>query len=159
MPLVVHAAADIFPPRPNDPPTIKVVPARFVVPLTAKALLPMVAPPIARDVPAATPRTGVTNVADVVAEIAPEPFSVDPNAVATFVPRPEMPAIGNPVVFVSVPPDGVPSAPPLTTKAPAVPTFTPRAVATPVPSEVEHAAVAFVRAAQLSVTYVPSPRK
>ena len=35
--------------------------------------------------------------------------------------------------FVKVPLDGVPNAPPLTTKAPAVPVFTPRAVTTPVP--------------------------
>jgi hypothetical protein len=40
---------------------------------------------------------------------------------------------GNPVAFVSVPPDGVPNAPPLMTGAPAVPTLTPRAVAMPVP--------------------------
>ena len=40
---------------------------------------------------------------------------------------------GNPVALVSVPLDGVPKAPPLTTKAPAVPVFTPSAVTTPVP--------------------------
>ena len=40
---------------------------------------------------------------------------------------------GRPVAFVSVPLDGVPNAPPLTTNAPAVPVFTPRAVTTPVP--------------------------
>jgi hypothetical protein len=38
-----------------------------------------------------------------------------------------------PLRFVTVPPDGVPSAPPLTTKAPAEPVLTPRAVRTPVP--------------------------
>jgi hypothetical protein len=38
-----------------------------------------------------------------------------------------------PVKFVTVPLEGVPKAPPLTTKAPADPTFTPRAVTTPVP--------------------------
>ena len=38
-----------------------------------------------------------------------------------------------PVRLVTVPPDGVPKAPPLTTNAPAVPVFTPRAVTTPVP--------------------------
>jgi hypothetical protein len=38
-----------------------------------------------------------------------------------------------PVKLVTVPLDGVPKAPPLTTKAPAVPVFTPRAVTTPVP--------------------------
>lgn len=38
-----------------------------------------------------------------------------------------------PVRLVTVPPEGVPSAPPLTTKAPALPVLTPRAVTTPVP--------------------------
>ena len=57
--------------------------------------------------------------------------------VATPVPRPLTPVlIGSPVAFVRVPDDGVPSAPPLTTKAPADPTLTPRAVATPVPKDV-----------------------
>src|SRR6478736_9701008 len=41
-------------------------------------------------------------------------------------------SVGN-VQFVSVPDEGVPSAPPLTTKAPEEPTFTPSAVTTPVP--------------------------
>ena len=41
-----------------------------------------------------------------------------------------------PVRLVTVPLDGVPRAPPLTTKEPAVPTLTPRAVATPVPRPV-----------------------
>ena len=40
---------------------------------------------------------------------------------------------GSPVALVKVPLDGVPRAPPLTTGAPAVPTFTASAVATPVP--------------------------
>ena len=43
---------------------------------------------------------------------------------------------GKPVAFVKVPDEGVPSAPPLITKAPALPTLTPRAVATPVPKAV-----------------------
>ena len=38
-----------------------------------------------------------------------------------------------PVKLVTVPLDGVPSTPPLTTNAPAVPVLTPRAVTTPVP--------------------------
>jgi len=38
-----------------------------------------------------------------------------------------------PVRLVTVPLDGVPRAPPLTTNAPAVPVFTPSAVTTPVP--------------------------
>ena len=40
---------------------------------------------------------------------------------------------GKPVALVSVPEEGVPSAPPLTTKAPAEPVLTPSAVTTPVP--------------------------
>jgi hypothetical protein len=40
---------------------------------------------------------------------------------------------GKPVALVSVPEDGVPSAPPLTTTAPAEPTLVPSAVATFVP--------------------------
>ena len=42
-------------------------------------------------------------------------------------------AIGMEVRLVATPEEGVPKAPPLTTNAPAVPTLTPRAVATPVP--------------------------
>jgi hypothetical protein len=62
-----------------------------------------------------------------------------PRAVKPVPPRPAgsvpivPPSIGSPVALVSVPELGVPSAPPLTTKAPAVPTFTARAVATLVP--------------------------
>ena len=41
-----------------------------------------------------------------------------------------------PVRFVTVPDEGVPRAPPLTTKAPAEPTLTPKAVATPEPKAV-----------------------
>jgi hypothetical protein len=52
---------------------------------------------------------------------------------AEGVPVALMPPTGRPVAFVSVPDDGVPNAPPLTTTAPAVPTLTPRAVTTPVP--------------------------
>ena len=40
---------------------------------------------------------------------------------------------GSPVAFVKVPEDGVPNAPPFTTKEPAEPTATPKAVTTPVP--------------------------
>lgn len=57
--------------------------------------------------------------------------------VATPDPRPLTPVlIGNPVAFVRVPDDGVPNAPPLTTKAPDDPTLMPSAVVTPVPSAV-----------------------
>ena len=41
---------------------------------------------------------------------------------------------GNPLALVNVPEDGVPRAPPFTTKAPADPTLVPKAVATPVPN-------------------------
>jgi hypothetical protein len=43
---------------------------------------------------------------------------------------------GNPVQLVNVPEEGVPSAPLKVTNAPAEPTLTPRAVATPVPKAV-----------------------
>ena len=42
-------------------------------------------------------------------------------------------AKGKPVALVNVPLEGVPSAPPLTTNAPADPVLTPSAVTTPVP--------------------------
>ena len=44
--------------------------------------------------------------------------------------------MGKPVAFVSVPDEGVPKAPPLTTGAPAEPTLIAKAVATPVPKPV-----------------------
>ena len=57
--------------------------------------------------------------------------------VATPVPKPETPVeIGNPVAYVNVPELGVPRTPPFTTKAPAVPTLTPKAVETLVPKPV-----------------------
>ena len=50
---------------------------------------------------------------------------------------PVVPApIGRPVALVRVPEDGVPRAPPLTTKAPAEPVLTASAVPTPVPRPV-----------------------
>jgi hypothetical protein len=55
------------------------------------------------------------------------------NVDAEGVPVAEIPPTGNPVAFVNVPDEGVPSAPPLTTNAPAEPTFVPNAVKTPVP--------------------------
>ena len=58
------------------------------------------------------------------------------NAPAAGVVAPTVPLIlidAVPVRLVTVPLDGVPSAPPLTTNAPAVPVFTPSAVTTPVP--------------------------
>jgi hypothetical protein len=91
------------------------------------------------------PRIGVTSVGVVANTNDPVPvssvtaerrFALDGVAknVATPVPRPLTPVlIGNPVAFVRVPDEGVPRAPPFTTKAPAEPTFVPRAVTTPVP--------------------------
>ena len=58
------------------------------------------------------------------------------NAPAAGVVAPTVPLIlidAVPVRLVTVPLDGVPSAPPFTTNAPAVPVLTPRAVTTPVP--------------------------
>lgn len=91
------------------------------------------------------PRAGVTSVGLVANTSAPEPVSSVtaaakfaelgvPRKVATPVPKPLMPVdTGRPVKFVAVPLLGVPSAPPLTTNAPAVPVLTPSAVTTPVP--------------------------
>ena len=54
--------------------------------------------------------------------------------VATPEPRPDTPVeIGKPVQLESVPDEGVPRAPPFVTNAPALPTFTPKAVITFVP--------------------------
>ena len=67
--------------------------------------------------------------------LAPEPVEVvtpvPPFATGSV---PVTPVVnGRPVALVSVPELGVPNAPPLTTGAPAEPTLTARAVATPVP--------------------------
>ena len=51
------------------------------------------------------------------------------------------PVSGSPVRFAAEPPLGVPSAPPLTTTAPAEPILTPSAVMTPVPGAVVARAV------------------
>ena len=59
--------------------------------------------------------------------VEPVPPFATPNVPVTPVDK------GSPVALVRVPLDGVPNAPPLTTKAPAEPTATPRAVVTPVP--------------------------
>ena len=85
----------------------------------------------------------VVNVGEVAKVNAPLPVDVVATAdarfalvgvashVATPVPRPDTPVlIGSPVQLVSVPLLGVPSAPPLTTNAPALPTATASAVPT-----------------------------
>jgi hypothetical protein len=95
---------------------------------------------------AGVPKAGVTKVGLVANTKAPVPVSSDTaeakladdgvaKKVATPVPRPLTPVLmGKPVAFVSVPLDGVPRTPPLTTGAPADPTLTAKAVATPVPN-------------------------
>lgn len=91
------------------------------------------------------PIVGVVNVGEVPKTNAPEPvslvtaaakFALDGVArnVAMPVPSPLTPVeIGSPVALVSVPDEGVPSAPLNVTNAPAEPTLTPSAVRTPVP--------------------------
>jgi hypothetical protein len=81
----------------------------------------------------------VTSVGEVAKTREPEPVSsvtaaakLDEEGVArkeaTLVPSPDTPvAIGRPVALVSVPEEGVPRAPPLTTNAPADPVLTPKA--------------------------------
>jgi len=110
------------------------------------------------------PRAGVTNVGLVANTNAPLPVSPVTAAakfalegvarkVATPVPKPLMPvATGKPVQLVSVPDDGVPNAPPLTTKAPALPTLTARAVPTLVPGVI---VAHVVRSASYACTFVP----
>jgi hypothetical protein len=85
-------------------------------PTEPAAALSLVVVPITPDVEVkamlvalAAPRTGVTNVGLVVKEIAPEPLTFTPNAVATPVPNPDIPVLaGKPVQFVRVPDVGVP---------------------------------------------------
>lgn len=82
---------------------------------------------------------------------APADPTLTPSAVATPVPKAVMPVPplatgsvpvtpvvrGRPVALVNVPLEGVPNAPPLTTNAPAEPTLTAKAAATPVPRPVK----------------------
>ena len=96
--------------------------------VTAEAQVPeLIAPVPSADVPLA-----------MVEVTPPLELRAFPRAVPTPVPRPDTPVdIGNPVMFVPVPDDGVPSAPPLVINAPAEPTLTPKAVNTPVPVPVK----------------------
>ncbi len=94
---------------------------------------------------AGVPNAGVTKVGLVANTRAPVPvsfvtaaarFAEDGVAKNVAIPEanPLTPVLmGKPVALVKVPDEGVPSAPPLTTGAPAVPTLTAKAVATPVP--------------------------
>ena len=94
-------------------------------------MLATVAPNAKLQLEALNPNTGVVLVTELVDKTVNAPvFAV----VAPTVPLILMLAV--PVRLVTVPLDGVPNTPPLTTKAPAVPTFTPNAVATPVPKPV-----------------------
>lgn len=110
-----------------------VVPLKLTIPVDDDAVPTVILVP---NVGAVANTKGPDPVSSVTADARFADDGVAKN-VATPVPRPLTPVlIGNPVAFVRVPDDGVPSAPPLTTKAPADPTLTPRAVATPVPNDV-----------------------
>ena len=81
------------------------------------------------------PKIGVTSVGLVDNTLLPEPVEVVtpvPPLATGNVPVTPVDK-GKPVKLVAVPLDGVPSAPPFTTAAPAEPTLTANAVATPVP--------------------------
>ena len=115
----------------TDKPTVPdVVPLRLTIPVEDDAVPTVMLVP---NVGAVENTSDPDPVSSVTADAR---FALDGVAknVATPEPRPLTPVlIGNPVAFVRVPDDGVPSAPPLTTKAPADPTLTPSAVTTPVP--------------------------
>ena len=75
VPLIVGLAEKTRFPVPVAP--VEVTPSSNKCPDTAKALLPIVAPPRAKDVPAATPKTGVVSVGLVAsATTVPEPLVV-----------------------------------------------------------------------------------
>lgn len=104
-----------------------------VVPVDPAALKPVILlkQVIVADVQLVPPLLTGRAVVNALAKFAP--LGVARN-VATPVPSPDTPvAIGKPVALVRVPLEGVPSAPPLVTNAPAEPTLIPSAVATPVP--------------------------
>jgi len=107
------------------------------VPATVRANVPLVV----IGEPATEIRPPVNDCATLVT-VPPPPAAVQvkvplPLFVSTplaFAGQPTIPVVGgSPVALVSVPLDGVPRTPPLTTNAPALPTFTPSAVRTPVP--------------------------
>src|SRR5216684_2792324 len=60
-PFVVQAALDILPLNPKLAADITVAPANFTLPVVQSTSLPIVHPPIANDVPVATPNAGVIN--------------------------------------------------------------------------------------------------
>jgi hypothetical protein len=94
-------------------------------------------PPLTRMLEPSIETTPAETRASVVSEALPS--SRDPTPRAVLVEETN-PAIGSPVALVNVPDEGVPSAPPLTTKAPDDPVLTPRAVSTPVPGTVTESA-------------------
>jgi hypothetical protein len=91
------------------------------------------APPLTKIFAPSIETTPAETRARVVSEALPSSRDPTPRAVEV---EETSPAIGRPVALVSVPEDGVPRAPPFTTKAPAEPTLTPSAVKTPVPGAV-----------------------
>ena len=101
----------------------KLVVAVIVVPVIAAAVVPPIAGGEARYVLNPAPET----VLDALKVVNAPVLAV----VAPTVPLMLIEAV--PVKLVTVPLDGVPKAPPLTTKAPALPVLTANAVATPVP--------------------------
>ena len=90
-----------------------------VLPVTASAFDPIVAPLSARDVPVAAPKTGVTNVGVVDSTVLPDPVDVVtpvpplatgkvPETCVVKLTLPVNPDVGNPVQLVNVPLVGVP---------------------------------------------------
>ena len=132
-------------PAPTTTPGAAALPAENValllkidVPVTASAFVPIVAPPRASDVPAATPKLGVINAAFVVPTSAPVPFKALPSP----------PMIFAPVVMVE---GAAPAPPPITSELAAraaedaqvvpeakygTPPLVPATVSTSVPEEV-----------------------
>src|SRR5690606_23077134 len=103
-------------------------PAQVLSAVFSTLLSPSVALRFAVVVAVIAPVPLPTRMLPAVSEVAPIP----PRATVRVPVVP--PTIGRPVALVRVPDDGVPSAPPLVTNEPAVPTLTPSAVATPVPN-------------------------
>ena len=143
----VASCAEVNEPNTAALPVEVMWPVRFALVVTVPAVkLAAVPDKLVATPDAGVPNAGVTRVGDVPNTNAPDPVSLVtadarlddvgvPRKVATLLASPDTPVeIGNPVAFVNVPPDGVPSAAPNTTGAPAEPTLTARAVNTPVPA-------------------------
>ena len=78
-----------------------------------------------------------------------------PVKLAFVVTVPAVRPVAVPVRLVATPLDGVPSAPPLMTGAPAVPTFTPSAVGKPVPRPVMPDSGAVAALPEIEIGHVP----